>query len=161
MSNSLQPHGLQHARLPCPLLSPGVCSSSCPLSRWCYPTISSSVTLFSFCLQSFPTSGSFPMSWLSAFSEIWGGQTIGTSALASVLPMNTQNWSPLGWTRWISLQSKHPTKANTLGFTQAVIVFLFFFHIYGASFKYKIIICRCISGIKMPNYDKRWTMYRN
>ena len=78
------------------------CSNSCPLSQWCYPTISSSAALFSFCLQSFPASGSFPMSWL--FTS--GGQSIGVSALASVLPMNIQDWFPLGGTGWISLQSK-------------------------------------------------------
>ena len=98
-SDSLWSHGLQHARLPCPSLSPGVCSDSCPLSRWCHPTISSSVTAFS-CPQSFPASGSFPMSWL--FTS--GGQSIGASA--SVLPMDTQDWSTLGWTGWFSLQSK-------------------------------------------------------
>ena len=82
MSDSLRSHGLQHARLPCPSPSPGVCSDSCPLSWWCQPTISSSVILF--CLQSFPASGSFPMSWLFASS----GQSIGASTTASVLPMN-------------------------------------------------------------------------
>ena len=102
VSNSLQPHGLQHARLPCPSLSPRVCSNSCPLSRWCYPTISSSVTCFSSCLQSFPASGSFPMSWLSAS----GGQSFRASASASVLPMNIQGWLPLGLTGLISVLSK-------------------------------------------------------
>ena len=102
MSDSLQPHVLQHARRPGPSLSPGVCSDSCPLSRWCYPTISSSATLFSFCLESFPASGSFPMSWLFAS----GDQSIGASASASVLPMNTQGWFPLGLTGLISLKSK-------------------------------------------------------
>ena len=95
-------HGLQHTRLPCPSLSPGVCSNSCPLSWWCHPTISSSVTLFSSCSQSFPASGSFPMSHF--FPS--GGQNIGVSASASVLPMNIQDWFPLGWTSWISLLSK-------------------------------------------------------
>ena len=104
MSNSLQPLGLQHSRLPHPLLSPGVCSSSCPLSRWCHPTISSSAALF--CLQCFPASGSFPVSWLSTS----GGQTIGASASASVFPMNIQDWFPLGLTGWISLQSKGLSK---------------------------------------------------
>ena len=94
VSNSLQPHGLQHTRLPCHSLSPKVCSNSCPLNQWCHLTISSSVVPFSSCLQSFPASGSFPMSQLSA----WGGQSIGVSALASVLPMNIQDWFPLGWT---------------------------------------------------------------
>ena len=101
VSNSLQPRGLQHARLPCPSLSPRVCSNSCPLSRWCYPTISSSVTCFSSWLQSFPL-GSFPMSWLFAS----GGQSFGASASASVLPMNIQGWLPLGLTGLISVLSK-------------------------------------------------------
>ena len=89
VSNCLRPHGLQHARPPCPSPSPGVYSNSCPLSQWCHPTISSSVVLFSSCLQSFPASGSFQMSQL--FTS--GGQSIGVSASASVLPMNTQEWS--------------------------------------------------------------------
>ena len=101
-SNSLWPHGLQHARLPCPLLSPGICSHSCPLSWWCYPTISFSAILIFFCLQSFPASGSFPVSLL--FTS--GGQSIEASALASVLPMNIQDWFPLGRTGLIPLQSK-------------------------------------------------------
>ena len=99
VSNSLQPHGLQHARLPCSSPSPGVCSSSCPLSQWCHPTISSSVIPFSY-LQSFPASGSFPISWLFAP----GGQSIRASA--SVLPVNIQGWYPLELTGWISLQSE-------------------------------------------------------
>ena len=99
-SDSLQPQGLQHARLPCPSPTPRACSNSCPLSRWCHPTISSSVIPFSSCLQSFPASGSFPMSQF--FSS--GGQSTGASA--SVLSMNFQDWFPLGWTSWISLQSK-------------------------------------------------------
>ena len=102
VSDSLQPHGLQNARPPCPSPTPGVYPNSCPLSRWCYPTISSSVVPFSSCLQSFPASGSFQMSHLCA----WGGQSIGFSVSTPVLPMNTQDWSPLGWTGWISLQSK-------------------------------------------------------
>ena len=102
MSDSLRPHGLQHARLPCPSPTPGAYSSSCPLSWWCHPTISSSVIPFSSRLQSFPTSGSFLMSQFFAS----GSQTIGVSASASVLPMNIQDWFPLGWTGWISLQSK-------------------------------------------------------
>ena len=90
-SNSLQSHGLHHARLPCPSPSPGACSHSCPLSQWCYPIISSSVDLFFSCLQSFPASGSFLMSWL--FSS--DNQRIGASASASVLPRNIQDWFPL------------------------------------------------------------------
>ena len=101
LSNSLWPHGLQHARPPCPLPTPGVYPNSCPLSWWCHPIISSSVVPFS-CPQSFPESGSFPMSQFFAS----GGQVIGLSASTSVPPMNTQDWSPLGWTGWISLQSK-------------------------------------------------------
>ena len=93
VSNSLRPHGLQHTRLPCPSPSLGVCSNSCPLSWWCHPIISSSVIPFSSCLQSFPASGSFPMSQF--FSS--GGQSIGASASASVLPMNIRNWFPLGF----------------------------------------------------------------
>ena len=94
MSDSLRPNGLQHARLPCPSPNPGVCSNSCPSSWWCHPTISSSVIPFSSCLQSFPASGSLPMSQFFASS----GQSIGVSALASVFPMNIQDWFPLGWT---------------------------------------------------------------
>ena len=92
----------QHARLPCLSPTPGVYSNSCPSSWWCHPIISSSVIPFSSCPQPLPASESFPMSQLFA----WGGQSIGVSALASVFPMNTQDWSPLGWTGWTSLQSK-------------------------------------------------------
>ena len=102
VSGSSQPHEPQHARPSCPSPTPGVYSNSCPSSRWCHPTISSSVTPFSSCPQSFPASGSFQMSQLFAS----GGQSIGVSASTSALPMNTQDWSPLGWTGWISLQSK-------------------------------------------------------
>ena len=102
MSDSLWPHELQHARPLCPSPTPGVYPNSCPSTWWCHPAISSSVVPFSSCPQSFPASGSFPMSQL--FTS--GGQSIGASASASVLPMNTQDWSPLGWTGWISLQSK-------------------------------------------------------
>ena len=120
MSDSLQPHEPQHARPPCPSPTPGVYPNPCPLSRWChlsshlilcrphwvgdaiYPAISSSVVPFSSCPQSFPASGSFQMTQLFAS----GGQSIGVSSSTSVLPMNTQDWSPLGWTGWISLQPK-------------------------------------------------------
>ena len=101
VSDSLQPHELQHARPPCPSPTPGVYPNSCPSSWWCHRAISSSVVLFS-CPQSFPASGSFPVSQLSS----WGGQSIGVLASVSFLPKNTQDWSPLGWTGWISLQSK-------------------------------------------------------
>ena len=102
MFDSLWPHGLQHTRCPCPSPTPRVCPNSYPLSQWCHPTVSSSVVSFSPCPQSFPASGSFQLSQLFAS----GGQSIGVSASTSVLPMNTQDWSPLGWTGWISLQSK-------------------------------------------------------
>ena len=102
MSDSLWPHGLQHARLPCPAPTPGVYSNSYPLSRWCHPTMSSSVVPFSSRLPSFPPSGSFQMSQLFAS----GDHSIGVSASTSVLPMNTQDWYPLEWTGWIFWQSK-------------------------------------------------------
>ena len=102
MSNSLQPHGLQHTRPPCPSPTPRACSIAWPLSRWCLPTISSSVIPFSSCLQPFPASGSFPVSQF--FTS--GGQSIGASASGSVLPVNIQGWFPLGLTGLISLQSK-------------------------------------------------------
>ena len=120
MSDALWPHGLQHARLPCPSPTPRACSNSCPLGRWCYPTISSPVILFS-CFQSFPASGSFPMSQL--FPS--GGQSIGVSVLTSVLPMNIQNWLliiremqiKIWWhitSHWLEWQSsKNPQKTNT------------------------------------------------
>ena len=103
MSDSLPPHGLQHARPPCPSPTPGVHPNPCPLSQWCHPTISSSGIPFSSCPQSFPASGFFPMSQLFASR----GQSIGVSASASIqIPMNTQDWSPLGWTGWVSSQFK-------------------------------------------------------
>ena len=102
VSDSLRPHGLQPARPPCPSPTPRACSNTCPLSWWCHPTISSSVVPFSSCLQSFPVSGSFPMSQLFASD----GQSIWVSASTSVLPVNIQDWFPLGRIGWISLQSK-------------------------------------------------------
>ena len=102
VSDSLWPHGLQCTRLPCPSLTPGACSNSWPLSRWYHPTISPSVIPFSSCLQSFPASGSFPVNQFFTSR----GQSIGASASASVLQMNIQDWFPLGWIDWISLQSK-------------------------------------------------------
>ena len=102
VSDSLQPYELQHVRPPCPSPTPGVHSNSCPLSRWCHPTISSSVIPFSSCPQSFPASRSFQISQLFAT----GSQSIGVSASTSVLPMNIQGWFPLGWTGWISMKSK-------------------------------------------------------
>ena len=119
VSDSLQPHGLQHTRLPCPSPTDGVYSNSCPLSRWCHPTISSSVIPFSSSLQSFPASRSFPVSQF--FTS--GGQSIGVSASTSVLPLNIQDWFPLGWTDWISSWSKGLSR-----------VFFFFFFKYYFSF---------------------------
>ena len=102
VSDSLWPRELQHVRLPCPSPTLRVYPNPCPLSQWCHPTISSSVIPFSSCLQSFPGSGSFPMSQLFP----WGGQSTGVSASTSVLPMNTRDWPALGWTGWISMQPK-------------------------------------------------------
>ena len=111
MSDSLWPHEPQHARPPCPSPIPRIYPNPCPLSRWCHLTISSSVIPFSSCLQSFSTSGSFQMSLLFTSD----GQSIGVSASTSVLPMNSQDWYPLGWTGWISLQSKpHLHSANPM-----------------------------------------------
>ena len=107
MSNSWRPHGLQHTRLPCPSPTPRACSNSCPSSWWWHPTISSSVIPFSSCLQSFPAPGSFPVNQFFAS----GGQSIGVSASASVLPMNIQDWFLLGWTAWISFHSKGLSKS--------------------------------------------------
>ena len=126
VSDSLRPHELQHARPPCPSPTPGVCSDSCPLSQWCHPTISSSVVPFSSCPQSFSALGSFPMSQLF----VSGGQSIGASASASVLPMNIQDWFPLGWTVWIScspgtlksLLHHHNSKASILRHSAFFIV---------------------------------------
>ena len=130
--DSLRPHGLQYTRPHCPSPTPGVCSNSCPSSQWCRPTISSSVIPFSSRLQSFPASGSFPVSQFFAS----GGQSIGVSASASVLPMNIQDWVPLGWTCWLSLQSKGPSRvfSNTTvqkhQFFSAQLSFYFNFHIH-------------------------------
>ena len=107
VSNSLQPHGLQHTRLPCPTPTPGTYSNSCTSSQWCHPTISSSVSPFSSHPQSFPASGSFPMSPFFTSDS----PSIGVSAWTSVLPMNIQDWYLLWWTGWISLQSKELSRA--------------------------------------------------
>ena len=107
VSDSLRPHGLQHTRPPCPSPTARVYSNSCPLSRWCHPTILSSVVPFSSRLQSFPASGSFQMNQFFAL----GGQSTGLSASTSVLPVNIQDWFPLRWTGWISLQSKGLSKS--------------------------------------------------
>ena len=124
VSESLRPQALQHTRPPCPSPTPGIYSNSCLLSQWCQPTISSSVIPFSSCLQSFPASGSFPMSQFFAL-----GQNIGVSASASVLPMNTQDWFPLGWTGWISLQSKGLSRVFSTppfkGINSSVLIFFY------------------------------------
>jgi len=112
--HSLGPHGLQHARLPCPSPTPGTCSNSGPSSQWCHPTISSSVVPFSSCLQSFPASGSFQMSQFF----VSGGQSTGASASASVLPMNIQDWYPLGWTGLISLLFKGLSRVFSTCYTE-------------------------------------------
>ena len=124
MSNSLRPHESQHARPPCPSPTPGVHSNSCPSSQWCHQAISSSVVPFSSCPQSLPASGSFPMSQLFA----WGGQSIGVSTSASVLPMNTQDWIPLGWTGWISSQSKGLSRVFNIQFKSINSLALSFLH---------------------------------
>ena len=124
MSDSLWPHGLQYARPPCPSPTRRVCSDSCPLSRWCHPTMSSSVVPFSSCPQTFPASGTFQLSQLFAS----GGQSIGVAASTSVLPMYTQDWAPSEWTDWISLQSKGLSSSPTPQFksiSSLVLSFLY------------------------------------
>ena len=120
VSNSLWLHGPQHTRLFCPPLSPGVCSNSCPLSRWCYMTISSFAIPFTFCLQSFPSSVSFPM---NRFFKS-GGQSIGASASASVLPVNVQGWFLLKLTGLVSLQSKWPQEPSPAPQSESITSFL-------------------------------------
>ena len=126
--HSLRPHESQHARPPCPSPSPGVHSDSHPSSQWCHPAISSSDVPFSSCPQSLPASGSFPMSQLFTC----GGQSIGVSALASVLPMNTQDWSPLEWTSWICLQSKGLSRvfSNTTVDISCYYYHCYYYHCY-------------------------------
>ena len=142
VSDSLQPHGLQQARLPCPSPTPGACSNSHPSSQWCYPTISSSVAPFSSCLQSFPASGSFLMCQFCAS----GGQSIGASTSASVLPMNIQDWFPLGLTGWISLQSKGLSRVFSNTTVQRHLFFSTQLSLwYSAFFLY---VCHILSYIK-------------
>ena len=133
MSDSA-PHEPQHARPPCPSPTPGVHSNSCASSWWCHPAISSSVVPFSSCPQPLPASGSFPMSQPLA----WGGQSIGVSASTSVLPVNTQDWSPLGWTGWISLQSKGLSRV----FSNTTVKKHQFFSAYTLLFQ----VCGSLSG---------------
>ena len=156
MSSSLRHHGLQHARIHCPSPTPKAYSNSCPLCRWCHPTISASVVPFSSHLQSSPASGSFPMSQF--FTS--GGQSIGVSASASVLLMNTEDWSPLGWTGWISLQSKglwsllqqHSSKTSILWHSAFFIVQLS--HPYRATGKTMALTRRTLVGKVMLNIRK-------
>ena len=156
MSDSLQPHRLEHATLPCPPPTPRACSNSCPSSQWCHPTISSSVIPFSSCLQSFPASGSLPMSQFFAS----GSQSIGASASASVLPMNIQDWFPLGRTGWISLQSKIKLLRGCI----IIFKFIYFLHnilltkpqwkVYlnwcATNYKYKAVVVPEIIIISVP-----------
>ena len=134
MSNSLQPHGLQHAGPPCPFPTPGAYSNSCPLSQWCHPTISSSVIPFSSLLQSFPASGSFTVSQFF----VSGGPSTGVSASTSVFPMNIQDWFPLGWTRCISLQSKGLSRVSSSAQFKASILQCSAFFIVQLSHPYMI-----------------------
>ena len=149
VSNSLWPHGLQHARPPCPSPTPRVYPNSCPLSQWCHPTSSSSVIPFSSHLQSFPASGPFQMSQL--FTS--GGRSIGVSASASVLPMNTQDWFPLGWTGWISLQPKGPSRvfSNTaVQKHQFVSIIKIYFKLCSSSPRTLHEIMQYFSSLSMP-----------
>ena len=155
-SDSLQPHGLQHSRLPWPSPTPGAYSNSCPLSRWCHPTISPSVAPFSSCLQSFPASGSFPMSQFF----VSGGQIIGVSASASVLPMNIQDWFPLGWTGWISLQETlksllqhHSSKASILwGSAFFIVLTLISIHDHWKNYSFDQMDLCCQSNVSAFQY---------
>ena len=138
MSDSLPPHESQHARPPCPSPTPRVHSNSRPSSRWCHTAISSTVIPFSSCLQSLTASGPFPMSQVF----IWGGQSIRVSASASVLPMNTQDWPPLGWTGWTSLQPK--------GFSRVF-----------SNTQFKSINSLVLSFLHSPTLTSRATLHRN
>ena len=142
VSDSLWPHGLQYARLPCPSPTPGACSNSWSSSRWCHPTISSSVIPFS-CFQCFPASRCFPMCQFF----VSGGQSIGSSASASVLPMNIQDWFPLGWTGWISLQSKRPKSLLQHHSSKASVLWC------SASFTVQILYPNMTIGISLLNYQ--------
>ena len=152
MSDSSRPYESQHARPPCPSPTPGVHSDSRPSSRWCHPAISSSVVPFSSCPQSLPASESFPMSQIFA----WGGQSTGVSALASFLPKNTQGWSPLEWTGWISLQSKGLSRVygpllfndSSIGFCLPMMGFCSFLRLFPFSwFLYWLYWNKNIQGI--------------
>ena len=148
MFDSLQPHESQHTRPPCPSPTPRVHPNPCPLSQWCHPAISSSVISFSSCPQSLPASESFPMSQL--FS--WGGQSIGVSALASFLPKNTQDWSPLEWTGWISLQSKGLSRVPQHHSSSLIIInysITAMFYEYSLTVITSKMMLRCVLSIKL------------
>ena len=130
LSDSVRPHGLQHTRPSCQSPTPRDYTNSCPLSRWCHPTISSSSVPFSSHPHSFPATGSFQMSQLF----IWGGQSIAVSASASVLPMNIQDWFPLGWTGWISLQSKGLSRVFSNAKLSTILLLPFVYWCYNLSF---------------------------
>ena len=142
---TLRPHELQHGRPPCPSPTPRVHPNSCPLSWWCHPIISSSVVPFSSCPQSFPASGSFQMSQLFAS----GGQSIGVSASTSVLPMNIQGWFPLGWTGWISLQSKEPSRVFSNNTVQK-------HQFFSTQYTFRVLIFYWRNGMQVHNTNCPW-----
>ena len=145
MTDSLWPHELQHARPPCPSPTPRAYSNLCPLSGWCHPTISSSDVPFSSHLQTFPASGSFPMSHFFAS----GGQRIGLSASTSVLPVNIQDWFPLGWTGWISLQSKGLLRVFSKGVRQGCILSPCLFNLHAEYIMRNVGLEEAQAGIKI------------
>ena len=156
MSNSLWPCGLQHARLPCPSLSLGVCSNSCPLSLWCHPAISSSVILFSFCLQLSPASGSFPVSWLFAS----GSQSIGALASASVLPMNIHYRFPLGWlvwSPWYPRDSQEPSPPPQFESINSSVLSL----LYGPTYIHPLLLEKTITFTIWTSVDKMMSLLFN
>ena len=156
MSDSLWPHELQHARPPCPSPTPRVHPNSCPLSQWCHPTISSSVIHFSSCLQSFSASGSFLVSQFLTS----GGQIIGVSASISILPMNIQDWSPLGWTGWISLQSKDSQESSpTPQFKSINSSALSFLSRFLSGSKCLNCSCKCFSDALYSRYNSPKTLF--
>ena len=156
MSDSLRTHELQHARPPCPSPTPRVHPNSCPLSWWCHPTISSSVVPFCSCPQYLPASGSFPVNQLF----VSGGQVIGVSASTSVLPMNTQDWSPLGWTGWISLESKGLSRvlSNTTVQKHQFFSAQLSFYILSGS-KHLNWFCKCFSDDLYSRYNSSKTLF--
>ena len=153
MSDSLWPQGLWHSRLPCPSLSLGVFSNPCPSSKWCHPTISSSVVPFSSCLQSFPASGSFPMSPFFAS----GGQSIGASASASVFPMNSQDLFPLGLTGWISLLSKGLSRVFSSTTIWKHRVFSTHHNLKASRFQHSAFFMVWLSHLYVTTWSTKWS----